>query len=63
MRSEAHQKLGAAHKGTRPGHPYADVVVSFAFHQILKAFALDLDSEELRPKVPTAAVHEEVLQQ
>ena len=31
-------KLGVAHKGTRPGHPYADAVFSFAFHQVLKTF-------------------------
>ena len=40
-------KLGSAHKGTRPGHPYADVVFSFAFHQILKALAMDFDTDEL----------------
>ena len=48
--------MGSAHKGTRPGHPYADVVFSFAFHDVLKAFALDLDTDELRQKVPTATI-------
>ena len=48
--------LGSAHKGTRPGHPYADVVFSFAFHQVLKALAIDLDTDELRPKVPAASI-------
>ena len=47
-------KLGLAHHGTRPGHPYADVVLSFVFHQVLKAFAVDLNIEEVRPSVPTA---------
>ena len=51
-------KFWAAHKGTRPGHPYADVVLSFASPQVLKAFALVLDSEDLRPGVPAAAFHE-----
>lgn len=48
--------LGSAHKGTRPGHPYADVVFSFAFHQVLKALAMDFDTDELRPNVPTATI-------
>ena len=38
------EQLGAANKGTRPRHPYADVVLSFVLHQVLKALALDLDS-------------------
>ena len=46
--------LGSAHKGTRPGHPYADVVFSFAFHQVFKALAIDLNTDDLKPKVPTA---------
>ena len=52
----------AARKGTRPGHPYADVVFSFAFHQVIKALALDLGTEDFRPGVPTAAFHERDLQ-
>ena len=27
----ASSKLGAAHKGARPGHPYGDMVFSFVF--------------------------------
>ena len=34
-------QLGPANKGTRPGHPYADVVFSFAFHQVLRSLAKD----------------------
>ena len=48
--------LGSAHKGIRLGHPYADVVFSFAFHRVLKALAIDLDTDELRPKGPTASI-------
>ena len=55
--------LGSAHKGTRPGHPYADVVFSFTFHQVLKAFAIDLDTHDLTPKVPTASFTNGELQQ
>ena len=51
-RSEA---LGSSNKGTRPGHPYADVVFSFAFHQVLKSLAEDLDTDDLRPSEPTAS--------
>ena len=49
------EALGSANKGTRPGHPYADVVFSFAFHQVLKSLAEDLDTADLRPSVPTAS--------
>ena len=48
------EDLGSANKGTRPGHPYADVVFSFTFHQVLRSLAQDLDSDDLRPSVPTA---------
>ena len=50
------EAIGSANKGTRPGHPYADVVFSFAFHQVLRALAKDLDTEDLRPTVPTASI-------
>ena len=50
------EAIGSANKGTRPGHPYADVVFSFAFHQVLRALAEDLDTEDLRPTVPTASI-------
>ena len=43
-----------ANKGTRPGHPYADVVFSYAFHKRLESIAEELDSHGLRPLVPTA---------
>ena len=49
------ETLGSANKGTSFGHPYADVVFSFAFHQVLKSLATDLDTEDLRPSVPTAS--------
>ena len=45
--------IACAQKGTRPGHPYADVVFAFAFHRILKTLARKLDALELRPKLPT----------
>ena len=48
-------KLGSAHKGTRPGHLYADVVFSFAFHEVLKALAVDFHIEKFIPSVPTAS--------
>ena len=48
------EDLRSANKGTRPDHPYADVVFSFAFHQVLRSLAQDLDSDDLRPSVPTA---------
>jgi hypothetical protein len=32
------------------------VVFSFAFHQVLRALAEDLDTEDLRPTVPTASI-------
>ena len=49
------EDLGSANKGTRPGHPYADVVFSFACHQVLRSLAQDLDSDDLRPSVPAAS--------
>ena len=55
--------LGSAHKGTRPGHPYVDVVFSFALHHVLKALAIDLDTDDLRPRVPTASFTNGELQQ
>ena len=55
--------LGSANKGTRPGHPYADVVYSFAFHQVLKSLAKDLDTDNFRPSVPrTSFVNGEIHQ-
>ena len=48
------EDLGSANKGTRLGHPYADVVSSFAFHQVLRSLAKDLDTDDFRPSVPTA---------
>ena len=50
------EDIRSANKGTRPGLPYADVVFSFAFHQVLhvRSLAQDLDSDDLRPSVPTA---------
>jgi hypothetical protein len=50
------EAIGSANKGARPGHPYADIVFSFAFHQVLRALAEDLDTEDLRPTVPTASI-------
>ena len=47
--------MGSANKGTRLGHPYADVVFSFAFHKVLRSLAKDLDTDDLRPSVPTAS--------
>ena len=49
------EDLGSANKGTRPGHPYADVVFSFAFHQVFRSLAKDLDTDDLKPNVPTAS--------
>ena len=49
------EDLGSANKGTRPSHPYADVVFSCAFHQVLRSLAKDLDTDDLRPNVPTAS--------
>ena len=49
------EALGSANKGTRPGHPNADVVFSFAFHQILNSPAKDLDADVLGPSVSTAS--------
>ena len=49
------EELGSANKGTRPGHLYADVVFSFAFHQVLRSLAKDLDTDDLRPNVSTAS--------
>ena len=49
------EDLGSANKSTRPGHPYADVFFSFAFHQVLRSLAKDLDTDDLRPSVPTAS--------
>ena len=46
--------LGGANKGTRPGHPYADVVFSYVFHTIIESLAVDLNKNGLRPFVPTA---------
>ena len=46
--------LGGANKGTRPGHPYADVVFSYVFHTIIESLAVDLNKNGLRPLVPTA---------
>ena len=43
-----------ANKGAGPGHPYADVVFSYAFHNFLESIAVDLDNNALRPLVPTA---------
>ena len=48
-------QLGSANKGTRPGHVYADVVFSFAFHQVFRSLAKDLGTDDLRPNVPTAS--------
>ena len=45
--------VSSAAKGTRPGHPYADVVFSFAFHQVFEDFAKVLDEDDLRPLVPS----------
>ena len=49
------EDLGSANKDTRLGHPYADVVFSFAFHQVLRSLAKDLDTDDFRPNVPTAS--------
>ena len=49
------EDLESVNKGKRPGHPYADVVFSFAFHQVLRSLAKDLDTDDLRPNVPTAS--------
>ena len=50
--------LGGANSSTRPGHSYADVVFSYAFHQILESITVDLDHAGVRPLVPTAACNE-----
>ena len=55
-------KLGSAHKGARPGHPYADVVFSSVFYELLKALAMDFDID-VRPKVQTATFVDGELQQ
>ena len=39
------------------------MVFSFAFHQAAKALAMDLDTDEFRPKVPTATFEDGGLQQ
>ena len=39
------------------------MVFSFVFHQVLKALAIDLDTDDLRPKVPTAYFTNRELQQ
>ena len=44
--------LGGANNGTRPGHPCADVVCSYAFHNILECIAVDLNQAGLRPLCP-----------
>ena len=44
--------MGSANKGTRLGHPYVDVVFSFAFHKVLRSLAKDLDTDDFRPNVP-----------
>ena len=49
------EALGSANIGTRPGHLYADVVFSFAFHHTLKSLENDLDTDDFRPSVPTAS--------
>ena len=46
--------LALALKGTRPGHPYADIVFAFAFQKVLALLAQDLDRLSLRPCLPTA---------
>ena len=63
LRSELHPNWVQRTKEGGRVTLYADVVFSFAFHQVLKALALDLDTEDLRPKVPTASCFEGVLQQ
>ena len=39
------------------------MVFSFAFHEVLKALAVDLDTEEFRPSIPTASFIDGELQQ
>ena len=41
--------IGGGNKGARPGHHYADVVISYAFHNISESIAEDLDRHGLRP--------------
>ena len=46
--------MGLALGGTRPGHPYADVVFAFAFQKVLQLLVAQLDHSDLRPRVPAA---------
>ena len=41
--------LGGGNKGTRPGHPYADVAFSYVLSKILESIAEELDHHGLRP--------------
>ena len=43
--------IGSANKGTRLGHPYADVVFSFAFHQVLRSLAQDTWTQMISDQV------------
>ena len=40
-------------------HPHADVVFSVALHQVLKALAINLDTDDLRPSQPTVVLNED----
>ena len=42
---------GSAKRGTRPGHPYADLVFAFAFHKVLEDVATRMDAVGLRPTI------------
>ena len=52
------EEIGIALKGTRPGHPYADIIFAFAFQQVLSKLASQLDRLRLRPQVPTYSLTE-----
>ena len=54
MRGSA--ELGIALRGSRPGHPYADIVFAFAFQKVLQILVEKLDAHDLRPRIPRAAI-------
>ena len=56
-------KFGAAHKDIRPGHSYADVVFSFAFHQVIKVLAFHFDSNDFMPGAPAAFSRKDICKQ
>ena len=48
------ESMGLALRGTRPGHPYADIIFAFAFQKVFQLLVTQLDHSDLRPRVPAA---------